>query len=73
MSTIDTISKDQRNTRSSTGARLLSLLLDVLFGLETSVTIGRRMIRSAHRSLAPFGERVQVLHDLADYIVQRDR
>ncbi len=48
------------------------LTYPALYGLGESVKIGRRMIAAAHRSLKPFGNRVQVLHDLADYIVERD-
>jgi len=49
------------------------LTYPALYGLEESIAIGQKMIEAAHTALKPFGKRVQVLHDLADYIVQRDR
>lgn len=49
------------------------LTYPALYGLEESIAIGRKMIDAAHAALKPFGQRVPVLHDLADYIVQRDR
>ena len=49
------------------------LTYPALFGLEASKKHAHRLIGEAHRALAPFGPRAAVLHDLADYIVQRDR
>jgi geranylgeranyl diphosphate synthase, type II len=49
------------------------LTYPALYGLDRSIQIGRDMVRRAHAALAPFGRRAAVLHDLADYIISRDR
>lgn len=49
------------------------LTYPALFGLEKSVALGQDMIRKAHASLKPFGKKAAVLHELADYIISRDR
>ena len=44
-----------------------------LHGLERAQAKARALADAAHRHLRPFGPRARVLHDLADYIVTRDR
>ena len=44
-----------------------------LYGIEASKAKALALVESAHRALRPFGARAGVLHDLADYVVSRDR
>ena len=44
-----------------------------LFGLERSRELARQHVALAHAALKPFGPRAAVLHELADYVVSRDR
>ncbi|MBI3297417.1 MAG: polyprenyl synthetase family protein [Elusimicrobia bacterium] len=44
-----------------------------LYGVEASQAMAKTWVRRAHAALAPFGKRAAVLHDLADYVVSRDR
>ncbi len=44
-----------------------------LYGIDRSREMAAVLIRSAHDNLRPFGRKAQPLHDLADYIIQRDR
>jgi len=44
-----------------------------LYGLERARAEAATLTRRAHAALRPFGRRAAVLHDLADYIVTRDR
>ncbi|TPW18400.1 MAG: geranylgeranyl pyrophosphate synthase, partial [Elusimicrobia bacterium] len=44
-----------------------------LFGVEGSRAMARRYVERAHAALKPFGRRAAVLHELADYVVSRDR
>jgi farnesyl diphosphate synthase len=42
-----------------------------LLGLEASLALAEKLCRDAHQALLPFGEKAQLLRDLADLIVQR--
>ena len=44
-----------------------------LYGVEDSRRQALALVEDAHRALRPFGRRAAVLHDLADYVVSRDR
>lgn len=44
-----------------------------LFGLERSRELALSYVARAHAALKPFGRRAAVLHELADYVVSRDR
>jgi geranylgeranyl diphosphate synthase type II len=44
-----------------------------LYGLERARREASALTRRAHAALRPFGRRARVLHELADYIVTRDR
>ncbi|MEE8425024.1 MAG: farnesyl diphosphate synthase [Elusimicrobiota bacterium] len=44
-----------------------------LFGIEGSRRLAQRWIARAHKSLKRFGRRAKPLHELADYIISRDR
>ena len=44
-----------------------------LYGIDKARAKAEALIRQAHRSLAPFGAKAKPLHDLADYIIMRDK
>ncbi|PCI37201.1 MAG: hypothetical protein COB53_07215 [Elusimicrobia bacterium] len=44
-----------------------------LYGIEGSRALARRQTAKAHRCLAPFKDKAQPLHWLADYVLERDR
>ncbi|MEK7390381.1 MAG: polyprenyl synthetase family protein [Elusimicrobiota bacterium] len=44
-----------------------------LYGVEDARSKARALIRQAHGCLKDFGARASVLHELADYIIERDK
>jgi len=44
-----------------------------LYGIDRSREMAAALTARAHAALKPFGRKAQPLHDLADYIIQRDR
>jgi geranylgeranyl diphosphate synthase type II len=44
-----------------------------LYGIDKSREMARALTDEAHRQLKPFGAKAAPLHDLADYIIQRDK
>ncbi|MFH1724460.1 MAG: polyprenyl synthetase family protein [Elusimicrobiota bacterium] len=44
-----------------------------LYGMEGSSQLAQKLIARAHRDLTRFGRRATPLHELADYIITRDR
>jgi geranylgeranyl diphosphate synthase type II len=44
-----------------------------LYGLDGSRKLAQRWTAKAHKSLAPFGNRAEPLHWLADFVLERDR
>jgi geranylgeranyl diphosphate synthase type II len=49
------------------------LTFPALYGLEASQQMATRYVSLAQQSLQVFGPRVPILHQLADYVLQRDR
>jgi geranylgeranyl diphosphate synthase type II len=43
-----------------------------LYGLDKARKKARALVQSAHHSLRPFGRKAPFLHDLADYVLNRD-
>jgi geranylgeranyl diphosphate synthase type II len=41
-------------------------------GLDASRRIAKRLTAEAHRSLKPFGQKAEILHGLADYLLDRE-
>jgi geranylgeranyl diphosphate synthase, type II len=41
-------------------------------GLEQSRKVAKRLTQEAHRSLRPFGHKAEILHGLADYLLDRE-
>ncbi|MBI3288126.1 MAG: geranyl transferase, partial [Elusimicrobia bacterium] len=44
-----------------------------LYGLAGARAKARALVEMAHAHLKPFASRAAVLHDLADYIIERDK
>ncbi len=44
-----------------------------LYGIESARRKARALVAAAHRALSSFGTRAAVLHELADYIIARDK
>lgn len=44
-----------------------------LYGVDGARAKARALVEMAHAHLKPFGTRASVLHDLADYIIERDK
>ena len=44
-----------------------------LLGLDAAKARARNLVSEADAALAPYGEKAQVLRDLAHYIVERDK
>jgi geranylgeranyl diphosphate synthase type II len=64
--------KDKLGKRGSDAANQ-KLTYVSLFGLEKARAEAAALTRRAHQALRPFGRKAAVLHELADYIVERDR
>jgi geranylgeranyl diphosphate synthase type II len=43
-----------------------------VIGLEASRKVARKLTEEAHRSLKPFGRKAEILHGLADYLLDRE-
>jgi len=43
-----------------------------VIGLEASRKVARKLTEEAHRSLKPFGQKAEILHSLADYLLDRE-
>jgi len=43
-----------------------------VIGLEASRKVARKLTEEAHRSLKPFGQKAEILHGLADYLLDRE-
>ena len=41
-------------------------------GLEQSRKVARKLTEEAHKSLKPFGRKADILHGLADYLLDRE-
>ncbi len=48
------------------------LTFPAIFGLERSQAIATALTKRAHQALSPFGQKADVLHHLADFILSRD-
>ena len=59
--------------KSGSDAKNRKLTYVSLHGLARARAEAAALTAAAHRQLRPFGRRAQVLHDLADYIIARDR
>ena len=70
---LDVVGDKKKLGKKGSDAQNQKLTYVTLYGLQRARAEAAALTRRAHRALRPFGTRARVLHDLADYIVQRDR
>lgn len=69
---LDRIGDKQKLGKRGSDQANQKLTYPVLHGIAGSQAEARKLVRTAHAALAPFGSRAQVLHDLADFVISRD-
>jgi geranylgeranyl diphosphate synthase type II len=70
---LDVVGDKKKLGKKGSDAANQKLTYVSLYGLERARREAAALTRRAHAALRPFGRRAAVLHELADYIVTRDR
>jgi geranylgeranyl diphosphate synthase type II len=70
---LDVIGDKKKLGKSGSDAQNDKLTYATLYGIEPSMEKARALSSKAKKLLAPFGEKAEVLRDLADYVVNRDK
>ncbi|MCX5794533.1 MAG: polyprenyl synthetase family protein [Elusimicrobia bacterium] len=70
---LDVVGDKKKLGKKGSDAANQKLTYVSLHGLERARAEAAKWTRRAHAALRPFGRRARVLHELADYIVTRDR
>ncbi len=70
---LDVVGDKKKLGKRGSDAKNQKLTHVSLYGLQRARTQAIALADAAHGHLRPFGPRAQMLHDLADYIVTRDR
>ena len=70
---LDVVGDKKKLGKKGSDAANQKLTYVSLYGLERARAEAAALTRRAHRALRPFGRKAAVLHELADYIVTRDR
>ncbi|MDD5658020.1 MAG: polyprenyl synthetase family protein [Elusimicrobia bacterium] len=70
---LDVVGDKVKLGKKGSDARNRKLTYVSLYGLERARREAADLAAAAHRQLRPFGTRARVLHDLADYVITRDR
>ena len=70
---LDVVGDKKKLGKKGSDAANQKLTYVSLYGLERARAEAASLTRRAHAALRPFGRRARVLHELADYIVTRDR
>jgi len=70
---LDVVGDKKKLGKKGSDAANRKLTFVSLYGLEEARAKAESLTRQAHRQLRSFGGRGQVLHELADYIISRDR
>ena len=70
---LDVIGDKKKLGKMGSDSRNKKLTFPGLLGLEVSRGKAEEAVAKAHRVLKPFGFSARALHDLADYILERDR
>jgi geranylgeranyl diphosphate synthase type II len=70
---LDVVGDKKKLGKRGSDAKNGKLTYVTLYGLDRARAEAAALAAQAHRSLRPFGRPAQVLHDLADYIIARDR
>jgi len=69
---LDRIGNKEKLGKKGSDADNQKLTYPALYGIDVSTKMANLYIASAHRSIKLFGKRAHVLHELADFIGQRD-
>jgi geranylgeranyl diphosphate synthase type II len=70
---LDVVGDKKKLGKRGSDADNKKLTYVTLYGLERARREAAVLTDRAHRALLPFGKRARVLHDLADYVIARDR
>jgi geranylgeranyl pyrophosphate synthase len=70
---LDVVGDKKKLGKKGSDAANQKLTYVSLYGLGRARREAAALTRRAHRALRPFGRKAAVLHELADYIVTRDR
>ncbi|MBI4677961.1 MAG: polyprenyl synthetase family protein [Elusimicrobia bacterium] len=70
---LDVVGDKRKLGKKGSDRRNKKLTYASLCGLAAARGEARRLVARAHAHLRPFGSGAQVLHELADYVVERDR
>ncbi|MEK7858990.1 MAG: polyprenyl synthetase family protein [Elusimicrobiota bacterium] len=70
---LDVIGDKKKMGKKGSDAQNAKLTYASLYGVEKAQAQARSLIGLAHRRLRPFGARARMLHELADYIITRDK
>jgi geranylgeranyl pyrophosphate synthase len=69
---LDKIGDKKKLGKKGSDAKNKKLTFVSLYGLENAQKKARALVKSAHEALRPFGRKAVFLHDLADYVLNRD-
>ena len=70
---LDVVGDKKKLGKTGSDAKNKKLTYASLYGIDRAREKASALIRQAHRALTPFGSRAKPLHDLADYIIARDK
>jgi len=70
---LDVVGDKKKLGKKGSDAQNDKLTYARLYGIEASRAMAAELVREAHDQLKPFGTKARPLHDLADYIITRDR
>ncbi len=70
---LDVVGDKKKLGKKGSDAQNQKLTYAALYGLERARAKARTLIKAAHQKLSVFGHKAQTLHDLADYVIARDR
>ncbi|MBI4051682.1 MAG: polyprenyl synthetase family protein [Elusimicrobia bacterium] len=69
---LDIVGDKKKLGKKGSDAKNKKLTYPSLYGMETSKQMARELTQKAHAALKPLADRAKPLHDLADYIIERD-
>jgi len=70
---LDVVGDKKKLGKNGSDAQNQKLTYAALYGLPKARAKARALVAQAHRKISPFGQKAKMLHDLADYVIARDR
>lgn len=70
---LDRVGDKEKLGKRGSDAENEKLTFPAIFGLADSGAFARKLVEKSHKSLKIFGKKAEILHDLADYTISRDR